>query len=190
MISASTLDRLNRALVPTMTGAQIPIAQLANMRLLSGPGKIRDENGRLAGYVYVDIARRDVGGYVAEAKKTVQDKITLPTGYTLVWSGQYEFMERAKERLVVVVPVTLFIIFLLLYFNTRSMAKTLIILLAVPFSADGAICFLHFLEYNTSIAVRVGLIALMGGGRRNRGVHVAVSGDRLLRHARELLGDV
>ncbi len=158
----STLDRLNRALVPTMTGAQIPMAQLANIRLLSGPGMIRDENGRLAGYVYVDIAGRDVGGYVTEAKKTVQEKVTLPAGYTLVWSGQYEFMERVKERLVVVVPVTLFIIFLLLYFNTRSMAKTCIIFLAVPFSAVGAIWFLHFLGYNTSIAVWVGLIALMG----------------------------
>jgi Cu(I)/Ag(I) efflux system membrane protein CusA/SilA len=158
----STLDRLNRTLVPTMTGAQIPMAQLANIRLLSGPGMIRDENGRLAGYVYVDIAGRDVGGYVADAKKAVQEKVTLPAGYTLVWSGQYEYMERVKERLIVVVPVTLFIIFLLLYFNTRSMAKTLIILIAVPFSAVGAIWFLYLLGYNTSIAVWVGLIALMG----------------------------
>jgi Cu(I)/Ag(I) efflux system membrane protein CusA/SilA len=158
----STLDRLNRTLVPTMTGAQIPMAQLAEIKLLSGPSMIRDENGRLSGYVYVDIAGRDVGGYVAEAKKAVQEKVTLPAGYTLVWSGQYEFMERVKERLVVVVPVTLFIIFLLLYFNTRSMAKTLIILIAVPFSAVGAIWFLYLLGYNTSIAVWVGLIALLG----------------------------
>jgi Cu(I)/Ag(I) efflux system membrane protein CusA/SilA len=158
----STMDRLNRTLVPTMTGAQIPMAQLAEIKLLSGPGMIRDENGRLAGYVYVDIAGRDVGGYVADAKKAVREKVTLPAGYTLVWSGQYEFMERVKERLVVVVPVTLFIIFLLLYFNTRSMAKTLIILIAVPFSAVGAIWFLYLLGYNTSIAVWVGLIALLG----------------------------
>ncbi len=158
----STMDRLQRTLVPTMTGAQIPMAQLADIKLLSGPGMIRDENGRLAGYVYVSIADRDVGGYVADAKKAVQEKVTLPTGYTLVWSGQYEYMERVKERLVVVVPITLFIIFLLLYFNTRSMAKTLIIYLAVPFSAVGAIWFLYLLGYNTSIAVWVGLIALMG----------------------------
>jgi Cu(I)/Ag(I) efflux system membrane protein CusA/SilA len=158
----STLDRLNRTLVPTMTGAQIPMAQIADIKLLSGPGMIRDENGRLSGYVYVDIAGRDVGGYVADAKKAVVDQVPLPTGYTLVWSGQYEYMQRVAERLLLVVPVTLFIIFLLLYFNTRSAAKTLIIFLAVPFSAVGAIWFLHFLGYNTSIAVWVGLIALMG----------------------------
>ncbi len=158
----STLDRLNRTLVPTMTGAQIPMAQLADIKLLSGPAMIRDENGRLSGYVYVDIADRDVGGYVADAKKTIQEKVTLPAGYTLVWSGQYEYMQRVKERLVLVVPITIFIIFLLLYFNTRSMAKTLIIFLAVPFSAVGAIWFLYFLGYNTSIAVWVGLIALLG----------------------------
>jgi copper/silver efflux system protein len=158
----STLDRLQRTLVPTMTGAQIPMAQLADIKLLSGPGMIRDENGRLAGYVYVDIAGRDVGGYVADAKRAVQEKVVMPMGYTLVWSGQYEYMERVKQRLVVVVPITLFIIFLLLYFNTRSLAKTLIIFLAVPFSAVGAIWFLYLLDYNTSIAVWVGLIALMG----------------------------
>ncbi|HBZ55008.1 MAG TPA: CusA/CzcA family heavy metal efflux RND transporter, partial [Syntrophobacteraceae bacterium] len=158
----STLDRLNRTLVPTMTGAQIPMAQLADIKLLSGPGMIRDENGRLSGYVYVDIADRDIGGYVADAKNTIQEKVTLPAGYTLMWSGQFEYMQRVKERLVLVVPITILIIFLLLYFNTRSVAKTFIIFLAVPFSAVGAIWFLHFLGYNTSIAVWVGLIALLG----------------------------
>lgn len=158
----SSVDRLSRTLVPTMNGAQIPMAQIADINLLSGPGMIRDENGRLSGYVYVDVSGRDVGGYVTEAKRAVMDKVQMPPGYTLVWSGQYEYMQRVKERLLVVVPITLFIIFLLLYFNTRSVAKTLIIFLAVPFSAVGAIWFLYFLGYNTSIAVWVGLIALMG----------------------------
>jgi Cu(I)/Ag(I) efflux system membrane protein CusA/SilA len=158
----SSLDRLERVLLATMGGAQIPISQVADVRLLSGPGMIRDENGRLSGYVYVDMTGRDVGGYVAEARRAVVAQVALPPGTTLVWSGQYEFMERVAERLWVVVPVTLFLIFLLLYFNTRSAAKTFIILLAVPFSAVGAIWFLHFLGYNTSIAVWVGLIALLG----------------------------
>ncbi|MBI4482652.1 MAG: efflux RND transporter permease subunit, partial [Acidobacteria bacterium] len=158
----STVDRLSRTLVPTMNGAQIPMAQVADIKLLSGPGMIRDENGRLSGYVYVDVSGRDVGGYVADAKKAVREKVALPPGYTLVWSGQYEYMQRVAQRLLVVVPITLFIIFLLLYVNTGSVAKTLIIFLAVPFSAVGAIWFLYALDYNTSIAVWVGLIALMG----------------------------
>ncbi len=158
----STVDRLSRTLVPTMSGAQIPMAQIADIKLLSGPGMIRDENGRLSGYVYVDVSGRDVGGYVADAKKAVREKVQLPPGYTLVWSGQYEYMQRVAQRLLVVVPITMFIIFLLLYFNTRSVTKTVIILLAVPFSAVGAIWLLYLLGYNTSIAVWVGLIALMG----------------------------
>ncbi|MBF0526065.1 MAG: efflux RND transporter permease subunit [Deltaproteobacteria bacterium] len=158
----SSIDRLNRTLVATMDGTQIPMGQIADIKLLSGPGMIRDENGRLSGYVYVDLGNRDVGGYVAEAKQVVKEKIQLPVGYTLVWSGQYEFMQRVSERLMFVIPITLFIIFLLIYFNTGSAAKTLIIFLAVPFSAVGAIWFLHFLGYNMSIAVWVGLIALMG----------------------------
>jgi Cu(I)/Ag(I) efflux system membrane protein CusA/SilA len=158
----STLDRLGRTLVPTMDGAQIPMAQIADIKLRSGPGMIRDENGRLSGYVYVDVAGRDVGSYVAEAKRIVSQNVQLPPGYTLVWSGQYEYMQRVEKRLLIVVPITLLIIFLLLYFNTRSVAKTLIIFLAVPFSAVGAIWLLYFLGYNTSIAVWVGLIALLG----------------------------
>jgi len=158
----SSLERLNRALVPTMSGAQIPVAQVAKVSLLSGPGMIRDENGRLSGYVYVDVTGRDIGGYVADAKRAVAEKVKLPAGYSLVWSGQYEYMQRVKERLTIVVPITLFIIFLLLYFNTGSTVKTFIILLAVPFSAVGAIWILYLLGYNTSIAVWVGLIALLG----------------------------
>jgi Cu(I)/Ag(I) efflux system membrane protein CusA/SilA len=158
----SDLGTLERALVRTSTGAQVPLAQVADIRLLTGPGMIRDENGRLSGYVYVDVTGRDIGGYVKDAKKAVLEKVKVPPGYQLVWSGQYEYMERVKERLKLVVPITLFIVFLLLFFNTRSTVKTFIILLAVPFSAVGAIWLLYLLGYNTSIAVWVGLIALLG----------------------------
>ena len=158
----STIDKLKRTLVPTMSGKEIPMAQVADIKLLTGPGMIRDENGRLSGYVYVDTSQGDVGGYIEKAKKAVREKVQMPPGYTLVWSGQYESMQRVKERLFVVVPITIFIIFLLIYFNTKSAAKTLIILLAVPFSAVGAVWLLYLLDYNMSIAVWVGLIALMG----------------------------
>jgi Cu(I)/Ag(I) efflux system membrane protein CusA/SilA len=144
--------------------AHVPITEIAEISMKSGPGMIRDENGRLSGYVYVDLdtSKRDIGGYVADAKKIINANLQLPAGYQLIWSGQFEFMERVKERLFVVVPITIFLIFLLLYFNTRSITKTIIIFLAVPFSAVGAIWFLYWLGYNTSIAVWVGLIALMG----------------------------
>ena len=158
----SDIASLQRTLVRTPAGTQVPMAQLADIRLLSGPGMIRDENGRLSGYVYVDVTGRDIGGYVHEAKKAVFDRVKIPPGYQLVWSGQYESMQRVKERLTLVVPVTLFIVFLLLYFNTRSTVETFIILLAVPFSAVGAVWFLYLLGYNMSIAVWVGLIALLG----------------------------
>jgi Cu(I)/Ag(I) efflux system membrane protein CusA/SilA len=156
------LDALQRVLVNTPSGAQVPLAQIADISLKTGPGMIRDENGRLSGYVYVDVSGRDIGSYVDEAKKAVRDKVSVPAGYQLVWSGQYEFMERVRQRLMVVVPITLFIVFLLLYFNTGSIVKTLIILLAVPLSAIGAVWFLYLLHYNMSIAVWVGLIALLG----------------------------
>lgn len=159
----SDLNRLGRALVPTMGGSQqIPLAQIADIKMVSGPAMLRNENGLLSGYVFVDVAGRDVGRYVDEAKRVVRDKVQLPPGYTLAWSGQYEAMERVRERLKLVLPLTLFLIFLLLYMNTKSVAKTILILLAVPFSAVGAIWLLHLLGYNMSIGVWVGLIALMG----------------------------
>jgi Cu(I)/Ag(I) efflux system membrane protein CusA/SilA len=159
----SDLGRLSRALVPAMDGKlQIPLAQIATLKLATGPSMIRNENGMLAGYVYVDVAGRDVGTYVAEAKRTVSAAVHLPTGYTLAWSGQYEAMERVRERLKLVLPLTLFLIFLLLYLTTKSTVKTLIVLLAVPFSAVGAVWLLYALGYNMSIGVWVGLIALMG----------------------------
>ena len=158
----SSIDKLNRTLISTMDGAQIPVAQIADIKLLSGPGMIRDENGRLIGYVYVDIPGIAVGTYVESAKKAIAEKMQLPPGYTLVWSGQYEYMQRIIQRLSIVVPVTIFIVFVLLYFNTRSVTKSLIVFLSVPFSAVGAIWLLYLLDYNMSIAVAVGLIALLG----------------------------
>jgi len=156
------LEELKRVLVPTPAGQHIPLAQLADIRMVSGPAMIRNENGLLAGYVFVDMAGRDVGRYVAEAKRVVANQLRLPTGYALTWSGQYENMLRVKERLKVVLPLTLFIICLLLYMNTKSVVKTGIVLLAVPFSLIGAVWLLWLLDYNISIAVWVGMIALMG----------------------------
>ncbi len=123
---------------------------------------IRDENGMLSGYVYVDLTGRDVGSYVDAAKQKVREELELPTGYSLVWSGQYENMMRVRERLKVVLPITLFLIFLLLYMNTKSAVKASIVMLAVPFSLIGAVWYLWLLDYNMSIAVWVGMIALMG----------------------------
>ena len=159
----SSIERLGRALVPALDGRmQIPLAEIATLKMTTGPSMLRNENGMLNGYVYVDVAGRDIGGYVAEAKRVVRDRVALPPGYTIAWSGQYEAMERVRERLKIVLPLTLFLVFLLLYLNTRSVAKTALILLAVPFSAVGAIWLLYALGYNMSIGVWVGLIALMG----------------------------
>ena len=161
--SRSSLERLGRALVPAMDGKmQIPLSEIATLKMTTGPSMLRNENGMLNGYVYVDVAGRDIGGYVAEAKRVVRDQVPLPPGYTLTWSGQFEAMERVRERLKIVLPLTLFLIFLLLHLNTGSTAKTMLILMAVPFSAVGAIWLLYALGYNMSIGVWVGLIALMG----------------------------
>jgi Cu(I)/Ag(I) efflux system membrane protein CusA/SilA len=156
------VEALRRVLVPASSGVQIPLEQIADLRFSTGPGMIRNENGLLAGYVYVDISESNVGGYVARAKEAVAQAVSFPPGYTAVWSGQYENMLRVRERLKLVIPLTLFLIFLILYMNTRSVVKTGIVLLAVPFSLVGAVWFLWLLDYNVSIAVWVGMIALMG----------------------------
>jgi Cu(I)/Ag(I) efflux system membrane protein CusA/SilA len=158
----SDIAALSAIPVAAQGATVVPVAELARVGLSSGPSMLRNENGLLTGYVYVDVGGRDVGGYVEEARKLVREKIQLPTGYALQWSGQFEAMERVAARLKVVVPFTLALIFLLLYMNTRSVAKTLIVLLAVPFSAVGAIWLLWFLGYNMSVGVWVGLIALLG----------------------------
>jgi len=156
------VEMLKRVLVPTPSGAKIPIVQLADLRFSQGPPMIRNELGQLVGFVFVDVVGRDLGSYVEEAKRIVAERVQMPPGYTLLWAGQFEYQLRAKETLKVAVPFTLLIIFLLLYLNTKSVAKTLIILIAVPFSAIGAIWLLYFLGYNMSVAVWVGLIALLG----------------------------
>ena len=156
------VPRLSRILVPTPTGAQVPLGQLASVSLAQGPSMLRDENGFLSAYVYVYVAGRDLGGFVEEAKQRVAQSVKIPTGYTLSWSGQYENMMRVKERMKVIIPITLVLIFVLLFANTRSAVKAGIVLMAVPFSAVGAIWLFYFLDYNVSIAAWVGLIALLG----------------------------
>jgi Cu(I)/Ag(I) efflux system membrane protein CusA/SilA len=159
----SAIPALERVLIPVAeSGAQVPLRQLANLRFTTGPSMLRNENGLLTGYVFIDVSGRDTGSYLAEAQQLLRERIQVPVGYTLSWSGQYEAMERVKEKLWVVLPVTVFLVFLLLYLNTRSTTKTMIILLAVPFSAIGAIWLLWALDYNMSIGVWVGLIALLG----------------------------
>jgi len=158
----SELDQLGRILLSTPQGFTVPVSAVADLRLSAGPAMIRNENGMLAGYVYVDVAGLDIGSYVAEAKAAMDRELKLPTGYSLLWSGQYENMLRVQERLKLVVPLTLFLIFVLLYLNTRSTFKTLLVLLAVPFSLVGAIWLLYLLGFHISVAVWVGMIALMG----------------------------
>jgi len=156
------IGALGRALVPVSGDRQIPLSQLATIRPVGGPAMVRDEDGMLTGYVYVDLAGQDPNRYVEEAKKLLRDVVQLPPGYSLSWSGQYEAMLRVEKRMLIVIPVTVFLIVLLIYLNTRSWIKTLIILLAVPFSAIGAVWFIYLLGYSMSVGVWVGLIALLG----------------------------
>jgi Cu(I)/Ag(I) efflux system membrane protein CusA/SilA len=158
------IEQIKRTLITTPTGAQIPLRELANVRFKDGPSMIRDENAQLVGYVYIDIdsEKTDVGSYVDRAKEAIAQKVDVPTGYLISWSGQFENMERVKERLKFVIPITLVLIMFLLYLNTKSLVKTGIVLLAVPFSLIGAVWFLVFLGYNLSIAAWVGMIALLG----------------------------
>ncbi|OGS02477.1 MAG: cation transporter [Elusimicrobia bacterium RIFOXYA2_FULL_47_53] len=156
------VGKIERMYIPTPAGAQIPLSQLAELKIESGPGMIRDENGKLTGYVYVDVAGRDLGRYVDDAKEAIGKNIKLPAGYFIEFSGQFEFMERVKQRMKIVVPFTLVIIFILLYLSTKSYVKTFIILSAVPFSLIGAVWILVLLDYNLSIGVWSGIIALLG----------------------------
>ncbi len=155
-------EKLRRILVPTQTGAQVPIAQLADISIVKGPPVIKSENARNNAWVYIDLKGIDVGTYVKNAQVVVKEKIKLPPGYSLVWSGQYEYMVRAQQRLRIVVPMTLLIIFLLLYFNFKNISEVLIIMLSVPFSLTGGLWLMYILGYNMSVAVGVGFIALAG----------------------------
>ena len=158
----SDVEAIRRTLISTPSGAQIPIDQVADIKLTTGPTVLRTEQAQLLGYVYVDVGDRDLGGYVDDAKAAVAKSVKLPPGYTIEWSGQYEYMQRAKERLKFVIPITLAIVIVLLYLNTRSAAKVAIVLLAVPFSLVGAFWLISLLHYNLSVAVWVGIIALAG----------------------------
>jgi Cu(I)/Ag(I) efflux system membrane protein CusA/SilA len=149
-------------LVPLPNGSTVPLGEVASVKLARGPTTIRTENGQLATYIYVDIRDRDLGGYVAEARKAVAASVKFPPGTYVTWSGQFEYLERAQARLEVVVPVTLLIIFLLLYLNFRTLTETLIVMLSVPFALVGGLWLLWWLGFNLSVAVAVGFIALAG----------------------------
>ena len=156
------LPALRRVFVPTPTGAQIPIGELATLRIRKGPPSIKSENARLNAWIYVDIRDVDVGTYVEKARQAVLEQVAMPPGYTVIWSGQYEYMLRAEQRLKVVIPVTLAIIFILLYLNFKTVAESLIVMLSLPFALVGGIWLLYLLDYEMSIAVGVGFIALAG----------------------------
>ncbi len=153
---------LGRVLVGTKMGVQVPLSQVAEIRFTTGPPMIRSEDGRLVGYVFVDPGDRPIADYVAEAREIIGERVQLPAGMRLEWAGQFTYFERAKARLKIVVPVTLAIVVLLLYLNTKSLVETGIVLLAVPFSLIGAVWLLWLLDYNLSVAVWVGIIALAG----------------------------
>jgi len=155
-------NRLTRVLVPTPTGAQVPLGQLADIVLRRGAPVIKSEGARPNAWIYVDLVGSDVGGFVERAKRRVIEEVELPTGYTLTWSGQYEYMERAAERLSYVIPATLLLIFVLLYFNFRDPVAPMLVMLTVPFALVGSFWLLYWLEYNLSVAVAVGFIALAG----------------------------
>lgn len=155
-------EKLKRILVPTPSGAEIPITQVADIRILKGAPVIKSESARKNAWVYIDITGVDVGTYVKAARAAVGEKIDIPSGYSLLWSGQYEYMQRAQKRLMLVVPATLLIIFLLLYLNFKNITESLIVMLSVPFSLTGGLWLMYLLDYNMSVAVGVGFIALAG----------------------------
>jgi Cu(I)/Ag(I) efflux system membrane protein CusA/SilA len=152
----------SEVLVPTMSGAMVPLGQVARVGLSKGAPAIRTENALLSAYLFVDIRGRDIGGYVEEAQRAVREQVRFPPGYYATWSGQFEYMQRAKAKLAIVIPVTLLLIFVLLYLNFRRIAETLIVMLSVPFALIGGVWLMHWLDYNLSVAVAVGFIALAG----------------------------
>jgi len=156
------LTALKRTLVSTPSGAQVPLAQLTEVRVLKGPPQIKSENARKTAWIYVDLTTTDIVGWINRAKDRVAETVELPPGYNIVWSGQYEYIQETNRRLAVVVPFTAALIILLLYFHSRSWFRTCVVLLAVPFSLVGAMWILYALDYNVSLAVYIGMIALAG----------------------------
>jgi len=156
------IESLRRIFVATPRGEQIPLGQLANIKVIKGPPAIKSENARLNAWIYVDLTTTDIGSYVNDAKKAIDENIKMPPGYSIVWSGQYEYMERAQKRLQMAIPATLAIIFLLLYFYFKNIKESLIVMLSLPFSLVGGIWYIFALGYNLSVAVGIGFIALFG----------------------------
>ncbi|MDQ6991052.1 MAG: CusA/CzcA family heavy metal efflux RND transporter [Mariprofundaceae bacterium] len=156
------MESLKRVLIPTPTGAQIPLSLVTDLKLRRGPPSIKTENATPNAWIYVDIKTSDIGGYVAKAKQIVTEQVKIPAGYSLVWSGQFEYMERANARLKVVVPITLLSIFLLLFFNFRNFTSPIVVMLSIPFALIGGFWLVWYLGYNMSVAVAVGFIALAG----------------------------
>jgi len=179
-----SLEKLRNLPIVTPTGAHIPLAEVADIRIDPGPGLIKTENARLNGWIYVDIEGRDIGSYVVEAQQVISDQLELPAGYSIAWSGQYEYMVRAKERLALVVPITLVIIVLLLYLNFRNLTEVLIIMGTLPLALTGGFWLLYLLGYNISVAVGVGFIALSGVAVEI-GVVMLVYLNQALEHQRE-----
>ena len=149
------------------------MAQVAKISIKKGPPVIKTENARLNAWVYIDLKDIDIGNYVENARRVLDEKFTLPPGYSLIWSGQYEYMERAKERLKIVVPLTLVIIFVLLYLNFQRLAETTLVMLSLPLALIGGVWILYYLQYELGVAVAVGFIALAGGGGGNCRFQVA-----------------
>jgi Cu(I)/Ag(I) efflux system membrane protein CusA/SilA len=183
-----TPEKLRRILIPTPSGAQIPITQVAEISIHKGAPSIKSENARKNAWVYVDITEGDVGGYVQRAQRAVADKVELPPGYSIVWSGQYEYMVRAQQKLKVVVPATLIIIFLLLYLNFKNITESFIVMLSVPFALTGGLWLMDYMGYNMSVAVAVGFIALAGVAAET-GVVMLIYLDISYKKYREKYGD-
>jgi Cu(I)/Ag(I) efflux system membrane protein CusA/SilA len=176
---------LRRVLVPTPIGAQVPLEQLASLEFRKGPPSIKSENARLNAWIYIDLEGIDVGTYVVRAKQVLEREIDVPAGYTITWSGQYEYMERAAQRLRIVVPVTIAIIFLLLYLNFRKLSDSLIVMLSLPFSLVGGIWLLWLLDYEMSVAVGVGFLALAGVAAETGVVMLIFLEESVARYQRE-----
>ena len=179
------LPAIERVLVRTPKGAQVPLEQLADLQLMPGPAMIRDEDGQLAGYVYVDTATGDIGGYVTEARGAIEGQLEMPVGYTLAWTGQYEFQMRARERLQVLLPIVFFLIFMLLYLTFHSVSEAVAVMLSVVYAMTGGVVLQWWLGYNFAVAVWVGYIALYGVAVQTGVVMVVYLHEALDRRIRE-----
>jgi Cu(I)/Ag(I) efflux system membrane protein CusA/SilA len=179
------IEALKRILVPTPSGAQVPLAQLADISIHKGPAGIKSENARKTAWVYVDIRGIDVGTYVGNARKAISEEITLPPKYSIIWSGQFEYMQAAAAKFRVVIPLTVIVVFLLLYFHFKNLSESLIVMLALPFALVGGIWWLYLADYNTSVAVFVGFIALAGLAAETGVVMLVYIDQAIKRHSSE-----